>query len=88
MQDLAFIAGQAEAEECCELGPSALVCSDDSQQLPPTNNGRFSFRYSFSSTNPNQDPNQLLTRVVARLPANQNQQFQDFNLPCFGFGCA
>ena len=92
VQDLAFVAGQAEMEECCELGPNSLVCSENENQQQETNkNGRFSFRYSFSSqnTNSDQNPNELLTRVIARLPTNQKQQLRDFNLemPCFGFEC-
>ena len=92
VQDLSFIAGQAEIEECCELGRNSLVCSEKSNEKT-TNNGRFSFKYSFSSKNTNSDqnqtPNELLTRVIARLPKNQQQQLRDFNLemPCFGFQC-
>ena len=89
---MAFIAGEAEAEECCELGPTALVCSENENQQKATNKNGFSFRYSFSSnSNPaqNANANELLTRVIARLPANQKQQLHDFNLemPCFGFEC-
>ena len=90
---MAFIAGEAEAEECCELGPTALVCSENENQQKATNKNGFSFRYSFSSnSNPAQNAkaNELLTRVIARLPANQKQQMLDFNLemPCFGFECS
>ena len=89
---MAFVAGQAEIEECCELGPNSLVCSENENQQKETNkNGRFSFRYSFSSqnTNSDQNPKELLTRVIATLPKNQQQQLRDFNLelPCFGVEC-
>ncbi|CBY13423.1 unnamed protein product [Oikopleura dioica] len=35
VQDLAFIAGEAEAEECCELGPTALCPSRNERNAAP-----------------------------------------------------